>query len=400
MQSDGEPIDGMGSYIASNKNRFYAAIEADYGKAAVVGQQNRFPASHVEGRQLVEQIRKVEKTGSRTHLGNRSSGRTRTAFQVQSYLSSWNAAAEPGYGSLFQAACGASPITSNGCVVNSVPTATEIVTDVPHGFAVGQAISWEGEIRFVSAVLNAYTFVFNAPFLTQPYSGVLLGPTVTYRLADNLPSFTLFDVWEADSVVSRAVTGCAVDVLEIAINGDYHSFHFSGPASDLVDRMSFQNGQAGLDSFPDEPSLDPDFVSAPVPGHLGQAWFGLPSNQFFTLLAAKVQLKNNLQLRSEEFGMTKPSGIVAGGRDVSVQFSVLAQDDNQTIELYKAARRQTGQSAMLQLGTQPGQLMGIFVPKVVTQIPHYNDGDLRLAWDFQSGVAQGKGNDELFIAFA
>ena len=55
---------------------------------------------------------------------------------------------------------------------------------------------------------------------------------------------------------------------------------------------------------------------------------------------------------------------------------------------------------MLQLGQAQGQLMGIYLPTVMPEMPQYNDSDSRLQWDFQSCQAQGTTNDELFIAFA
>jgi hypothetical protein len=55
---------------------------------------------------------------------------------------------------------------------------------------------------------------------------------------------------------------------------------------------------------------------------------------------------------------------------------------------------------MLQLGQAQGQLMGIYMPNVMPEIPHYNDNESRLQWDFQGCQAQGTNNDELYIAFA
>ncbi len=389
----------MSTFVSSNRNRFYVGIESKYGIAPVLGPNSRFPASHVEAMQVNERPKRIDKTGTRTLQASLVPGRIRTAFQIHSYLSAWNGEGEPGYGPLFQAACGSPAVLSQGCVVQSVPTPTEVVTGSPHGFAVGQAICWQNEIRFITAVLNAYTFTFNAPFSVYPSSGVLLNPTVTYRLAEALPSFTLCDYWEIDSVVSRLLSGCAVDSMNVVVNGDYHEFSFSGPASELVDSMSFSPGSAGLNDFPAEPE-DAGFTGMGVPGHLGQAWFGSPANQFFTLTAAKIKIDNNLDVRRNEFGWTRPAGIVPGERQVSVDFSVLVQDDGQTTDLYRAAKAQATHSVMLQLGAQQGQLMGVYLPEVVSQTPNYNDSDVRLKWDFHNSLAQGATNDELFIAFA
>jgi hypothetical protein len=55
---------------------------------------------------------------------------------------------------------------------------------------------------------------------------------------------------------------------------------------------------------------------------------------------------------------------------------------------------------MVQLGQQQGQIMGIFMQKVVPEIPVYDDSQPRLQWQFNNNLAQGISNDEIFIAFA
>ncbi len=389
----------MAAYVSSNKNRFYASVETTYGQAQIVSAADRFPATHVEITQNTETLKRIDKTGTRTFQGTPSTGRTRTAFEVRSYLSVWNGAGEPAYGSLFQAACGATPCLSNGCVVNTLVNATELVSSAPHGFRVGSAISWSNEIRFVTSVLNAYTFTFNAPFTNSPSPGVLLGPTVTYRLATDLPSFTLYDYWDSQSPISRLLCGCAVNAMDLTVNGDYHDFHFSGPACELADAMSFSNGTAGLSAFPSEPAIS-DFNGSGVPGHLGQVWIGTPSAQFLTLTGARIQLRNNLDLRRNEFGLVRPAAIVPGERVVKSAFSLLVLEDNQTADLFRAAKQREPFAAMLQLGTQQGQLMGIYLPQMIAEVPQYKDTEPRLVWDFQNNIAQGVSDDELFIAFA
>ncbi len=82
------------------------------------------------------------------------------------------------------------------------------------------------------------------------------------------------------------------------------------------------------------------------------------------------------------------------------QFTLMAQNDAQTTALYAAARLRNPVSAMLQLGQQQGQLMGILLPNVVPEIPSYNDSQPRLQWEFKNNRAQGVSDDEIFVAFA
>ena len=97
----------MSSYISSNANRFYTALESAYGKVEAITAANRIPAVKLGIQQQVETGTRRDKTGSRTFAGVPAGGRRRTNFDLQTYLTSWDkTTAGPGYGPLFQAALG------------------------------------------------------------------------------------------------------------------------------------------------------------------------------------------------------------------------------------------------------------------------------------------------------
>ena len=54
------------SYILSNDNRYYVAVEQAYGNAATVAAANRIPAVSLSIKQQREKIQRKDKTGSRT----------------------------------------------------------------------------------------------------------------------------------------------------------------------------------------------------------------------------------------------------------------------------------------------------------------------------------------------
>jgi hypothetical protein len=280
-----------------------------------------------------------------------------------------------------------------------VSNALQLQTTTPHGLKTGASVSCNGEIRFVRVVPDVLSLTLNAPFSSSIIPGTSLAPTISYSLSTAVPSLTLYDYWDPASAVQQIITGAAVDSFDVLLNGDVHEFTFRGPAADIVDSSSFLAGTAGLGVFPAEPALG-TFDYSIVPGHLGQAWIGNSGNQLFTMTAAQVQLKNNIGTRHREFGATIPRAISAGMRHVLAHFSLLAQDDSQTTALYQATRGRTPIPAMLQLGQAQGQLMGIYIPNVMPEMPHFNDGDARLQWDFHNCQAQGTSDDELFIAFA
>lgn len=387
------------AYISSNANRFYSAIEQSYAEASPVNAANRFPAVHLEAAQVLDRGKRLDKTGTRTFLGTPATSRRSTAFQAKTYLTSWSATAAPGYGPLFQCAMGATPQLSSGLLVAAAPGPNQLQTTTPHGLSAGAAISYSNEIRFVTNVPDQFTLNFNAPFSNIPLANAVLSNTISYGLSTTLPSMTLYDYWDPITAVSRIVTGAAVNLLSVTVNGDFHEFSFSGPAADLLDSSSFVAGAAGLAAYPPEPAQT-DFDYSIVPGHLGQVWIGSVADQFLTLTEATIEINNNIALRNTEFGSSYPQAIAPGEREVASTFSLFAQDDSQTRALYIAAKQRALVSAMLQLGQQTGQIMGIFMPSVTPEIPAYVDSQTRLQWQFKSNLAQGTAENEITIAFA
>ena len=389
----------MANYISSNNNRFYVAQEANYGAAAAVASQNRFPAVKLSARQQLEKARRKDKTGTRTFVGLPAGLRKETSYQLSTYLTSWtNPSQAPAYDPLFYAALGGAVQLYHGGTVASVANGTQVHFAAPHGLSAGQAVTFDGEMRFVAAIADPQTVIINAPFSNTLNAGASLGPTATYSPGAALPSATLYDYWDPSTAVHRILPGAAVDQWSIKINGDFHEFNFSGPAADLLDSTSFTSGQAGLTQFPAEPAQLP-FNYTIVPGHMGQVWMGATPNRFYTLTSATLGLSNNLDVRNLEFGSDLPRAVVPGERDVTLDVTLFEQDDATTQSLYQAARQRSPVSVMFQLGEQSGQMFGAYMSGVTPEVPQYDDGETRLQWKFQGSRAQGSVNDELFVAF-
>jgi hypothetical protein len=386
------------SYISSNANRFYTALESAYGSIAAVTANNRIPAVKLAVRQQLETTERKDKTGSRTFTGLPAGGRRQTNFELRTYLTNSQAAeGGPGYGPLFQAALGGTPLQFSGGEVASY-SGGRLGFAAPHGLRAGQAVTCGGEIRFVSAIVDASTVQLNAPLAAAPAAGSPIGPTVTYVPATELRSVSIFDYWSPTTAVQRIVSGAAVDKMNIEINGDYHEFSFSGIAQDVIDSSSFSGGASPLVDFPAEPSPG-SFDFSIVPGNLGEAWLGSAAAQFFTITSASIELKNNLDVRMREFGSSLPLAIAPGERTVDATFQLYSQDDSATTSLYQAARQQSPITVMFQLGQTAGQLMGVYLKSVNAVVPQFDDSRNRLQWRFQTSRAQGTADDEIFCAF-
>jgi hypothetical protein len=391
----------MPSYISSNENRFYTALEASYGEVGAITAGHRIPALKLTVQQQLDMKDRKDKTGSRTFAGLPAGGRRRTNFELHTYLTSWQKTADstPGYGPMFQSALGGAPLHFNGATVASGTGIGRLAFTSPHGLAAGQAVAFGGEIRFVAAIVDGHTVQLNAPFTLPPGAGTQIGAAVTYLPATVLPSASIFDFWSPSTAVQRLLCGAAVDQMEILVNGDYHEVHFKGLAQDVLDSSSFSGNSVGqLSGFPQEPALGA-FDFSVVPGNLGQAWLGTSPTQFFTITTASVVVKNALETRGREFGSSLPRAICPGQRSVTAAFDLYSQDDAATTELYQAARQRSPVSLMLQLGELEGQVMGVYLASVIPEVPEFDDGDNRLQWRFRSSRAQGTVDNEIAVAF-
>jgi hypothetical protein len=388
----------MANYIWSDANRFYAAVENAYGIPAPISAANRLAAVRLHCHQSLENTVRRDKTGSRTYLGGAATATRVSSFELNANLISWDDVTAPCYGALVQAAMGAVPELVHGLVVTAA-NGVQIQTQTPHNLSVGSAISSNGETRFVTLVQDAATVSINVPFSVVPGVEDVLATTVGYKLANQLPSVSLYDYWDPVSAVSRLITGAGVDKFQIDVKGDVHSLYFSGPAADILDSCSGVFGVSGITSFPPEPGLS-TFGYSIVPGQLGEVWLGSPLNQVFTLIEASIEIRNNLLVRNREFGSAYPRAIVAGPREVVANFTLFAQADTDTQGLYIAAKARTPVSTLLQLGHQQGQTMAIYLPNVVPELPLFDDSEAYLLWEFKNNLAQGESNDEAYIAFA
>ncbi|MEO7651385.1 MAG: phage tail tube protein [Bryobacteraceae bacterium] len=389
----------MSCYISSNANRLYAGFESTYGQVPTVDAANRFPAVKLTTRQQTDAAERRDKTGSRTFAGIPAGTRRRTTFDLKTYMTGWDhASAQSGYGPLFHASLGGTPIVYDGGIVGAGSTQSTMVFSGDHGLAPGQAITHGGEIRFVQALVSTTTVQLNAPLSVVPVAGAPLGPTVSYFPATELGSMSVFDYWSPSTAIQRILCGAAVDKMQININGDFHEFEFSGIAQDLIDSVSFSSGLGQLTSFPDEPAAAL-FDYAIIPGHLGQAWLGNTPDRFYTITNANVLVDNNLDLRAREFGSALARCISPGRRSVSVDFDLYGDDEATSIGLYQAARQQSPIEMMFQLGQQSGQLFGVHLQSIVPEVPEFDDGESRLQWKFKGSRAQGTVDDEIVVAF-
>jgi hypothetical protein len=346
----------MASYILSNANRFYTGLESSYGQTPAITATNRFPAVKLTAKNELETADRRDKTGSRTFVGIPAGLRRNTSFDLTTYMTSWGGQSSgPSYGPLFQASMGSAPAMYAGGSAAAGSSGTSLAFAAPHGLVVGQGVSCNGEIRFVTAIVSTTAVQVNAPFSSAPAAGTEIAPCISYFPATDLPSVSIFDYWDPSTALQRILCGAAVSRMTVKVNGDFHQFEFEGMAQDLLDTSSFTAGMGQLASFPAEPTIEA-FDYSIVPGNMGEAWLGITPGQFYTITSGTFQLDNGLDMRSKEFGTNLPLAIAPGPRSVTAAFSLYEMDDSATQGLYHAARQQSPISLMFHLIYAPAGL--------------------------------------------
>ena len=389
----------MADCVLSAQNRFYVGLESSYGAAPVVTADDRISAVKLGIRQERDVRQRRDKTGGRTYIGVSPGSRKRTEFSVETYhVDDPSPGNAPAVGPLVQAALGAPPVVFSGGTAGSGSSTTQINFSGSHGLIKGQAFGFGGELRFVETVTDSNTVEVNAPFASAPASGEPLTAAVSYFPQDDLPSVSVFDYWDPTEALDRILIGAACDRMRVQVNADYHTLEFLGEAQDVIDTESFVSGQGGLGSFPAEPAVS-GATGLPIPGNLGQVFLGTPSTNFMTLTSALIQIGNGIDMRVREFGKNSPQCITAGVREVTAEIELFGAHDQQTRDLYAAARAESPVGAMFQLGEAAGQLMGVYMSQVVPEVPEFDDDERILQWRFGNARAQGTSNDEVVVAF-
>ncbi len=394
------------AYVASNLNRFYAAVESAYGVVPAVLPDHAFRALSLELELQQQYLERRDKSGSRSFLGVVAAGRRQGRFATEAYLMSGGAAGTaPDLAPFFQAACGGAPLVFAGGTAAAGCTTTDIAFSAAHGLSVGQAIGSNGELRFVTSVTSATAVVVSPPFSAAPAASSAITATVSYPLAASLPSLAIFDYWDPASAQQRILNGAAVGQMQIEVEGDFHVARFSGEGQDLIDSITFATGQGGLGAYPTEPATR-TYAGAPLAGHFGQLWLGASLSRFNTLVSARLELDNGLELRRNELGFAVPQGIAPGDRKVTFDFELFQNDDAATRTLYTAARNRTPVAAGIQLGSGAGSLFGAYLKSLAPQPPKNDAKENQLKWSFTGARAAGGGSssaatsdDELWIAF-
>jgi len=298
-----------------------------------------------------------------------------------------------------QAALGAPAQIAQGLTLAAAQTGPQLQTLAPHGLAVGSAVSSGDEIRFVAAVLDPSTVVLNVPFSAALDANTVLAPAITYMLSTTLPSLTLYDYWDPTTATSRMVTGAAVVCFPSADQRRLSRIFVQRPGRRSARFLQLRAGYRRIEHL--SPRAGARHLRLlHCTGHLGQVWLGSAMNQYFTLDASKYRDQEQPCGKGPGVWLLLSAGSGAGPREVITKFTLFAQDDTQTKDLYAAAKQRTQISAMFAARAEARPNHGYPSCRALPRkFQITTDSETRLLWEFKNNLGQGVSNDEAFIAF-
>ncbi|MCW5963464.1 MAG: hypothetical protein KIT83_05450 [Bryobacterales bacterium] len=388
----------MSCFINATNERLYGATEQQYGQARALSGSDRLSFRQLKVSERSRHAERRDKTGSRTRFAPHPEVRTDNRFELDCYFATRDPQTPTdGVANLVEAALGGERLTGNGLTVSEVSVNGQTVAfNAAHGLKAGQAVRFQGQLRFVKSVVNTTTITLSAPLGAGVQAGSVTGKTVSMWPGDKPKPLTMGNYWTPAGTLDRVLAGCVVNEMVVVLNSDFHGASFRGTVREVASVTGFAPGSTGLTSFPAEPP-NPTQAFQLVPGHVGRLFIG---DVEYYLLDLSLRFLNNADTTNREFGMALAPCYSADLRELSLQFQLYAAQDDAVNQLHMLSRSRVETDLTIQLGNQAGQLVGIHVPRFVPEIPELKDAETRVVMSYPKSLAYGVSNDEISVAFA
>jgi hypothetical protein len=274
--------------------------------------------------------------------------------------------------------------------VASGASATGAVLTATTGLAVGDIlvvrVGTADEPTRIKTLPGANAVTWDALSGT-PSVGAAVVSGVNFKFASNLTkSYSIFKYYNAGNF-KQAVYGAVVDRISIDFDGTKEAMlAISGPAA------SYQDSTVGtVQSKPGTHTT----VGSPAAGLAGSVFI---DGTAFLVIAAKIEMMNNVELRNKEIGTSVATGIAgrANHRKVKCSLTFYLEDTN----LIGKATANTKAVVRLMVGSGNGGRLCALMPSVEFEIPDIPQGmgPLEVTVD---GVGYAvSGNDALFLGEA
>ncbi|MDX2267837.1 MAG: phage tail tube protein [Bryobacter sp.] len=383
-------------YIATHSNRIYLKSETDHPAMGDMSEAVLAPVTSLRVNTRRQQLFRQDKTGFRTDTPVLGPQRELIEVSLGAYGVGWDGGAtKTAISPLLESGFSAQANVGANYTVAAVAGAT-LTLGEDSTLTVGAALLFGTELRFVTAVSGLREVTLNAPFTVEPSLGATLQGCLNLGVGDATHTMSLLDNWNPSQAVQRFLTGVVANRLTVAVNNDFLDLSVDGFARNQYDSV---NGVvSGEFTFPTEPAGTGSLLASPIAGHLGQAVVGVDHQNVCTLTEATITIDNNIEPRTDEFGCYTTKAYTLGKRRVTVDFTLFERNDAFSQSLYAQAVNNVPVPVMFQLGTQPGAMLGIYLPAVLLSMPEFDDRQSRLLWRFQGSLALGGQNDEIFLA--
>ncbi len=382
-------------YIQSASNRIFVRRESDSNDLLEMTTAELAPALQFEYRSEREQLLREDKNGLRSRMAVTGPVRETHQFFMKYYGTGWSGEGRNAVSALTESALWNSAVETTAVEVIAA-AGNQVSLASGSNLGIGSALGYGGEIRFIEAVLSQSDYQLNAPFSIGIGPGAILETCLTWQPGDVPQRLAILDEWAPSNAVKRLFKGAVVDRLKIGVNNEFLEMEAYGYAQKMFDNIASNYPEGQL--FPTAPVAHSTNWSQPIPGHLGQVLIGQQDGRLCALTAAEIEIDNNVEARSNEFGCYETKNFVPGKRKVTVSISVYQRTDEMSRYIYDKASRNEPVSVMIQMGNQPGSLFAAYLPSVLFPTPEFDDSKARLVWRFSSGMAIGGVNDEIFLA--
>jgi hypothetical protein len=382
-------------YIQSASNRIFVRRESDSNDLLEMTTADLAPALQFEYRSDREQLLREDKNGLRSRMAVTGPVREIHQFFMKYYGTGWSGEGRNAVIALTESALW-NPAVETTAVEVIAAAGNQVSLAGGANLNIGTALGYGGEIRFIQAILAQGDYQLNAPFSIGIGPGAILDKCLTLQPGDVPQRLAILDDWAPSTAVKRLLKGAVVDRLTIGINNEFLEMEAYGYAQKMFDNGAGDYPEGQL--FPTAPVGQGATWSQPIPGHLGQVLIGQQNGRLCTLTAAKIEIDNKIEARSNEFGCYEIKSFVPGKRKVTVSISVYQRTDEMSRYIFDKASRNEPISVMIQIGNQPGSLFAAYLPSVLFPTPEFDDSKARLVWHFSGGMAIGGINDEIFLA--
>jgi|GEM_PF-3554369 len=335
---------------------------------------------------------------------------------------------EPAGSSLFLGVFGSKEVSSEDTISDTpTPTTTRFAVSDGGSFKVGQAVLVNGEATFISAI-DGDLLTVDPALSTPPAPQDKVGAGVHYRVAEDLPSFT---IWAKKGHTVFTFVGCGFDELSLTVSGrEPLSANFRGgflrmmvtgsdelfssidAVSETIpvrDARKFEVGSiikvddevmkvSGVDHQANELTVirgykgttasshdggakvtpylpSPSSTGYPVNGKLGIARM---DGAEFPILEGSITFRNSLRfLEEEKTGEEEATSFIPGER--RIEGSIRIYFRKKDASFFYEARERIAKSLILPAGDEKGKIVLLHLPQFHLAFPEIRGGEEQVA---------------------